>query len=56
MPSALIRAARGLPHDPSLLEYEHGVTSSRREEFTVIRREEDTAPAKATAPAAMARV
>lgn len=56
MPSALIRAARGLPYDPSLLEYEHGVTSSRREEFTVIRREQETASAEATTPVAMARV
>ncbi len=39
MPSALIRMARGLPADPALLEYEHGVTSVRREEFTVISRE-----------------
>lgn len=41
MPSALIRSALGLPHDPALLEYEHGVTSARREEFTVIARESD---------------
>ncbi|AGS35331.1 hypothetical protein B841_09290 [Corynebacterium maris DSM 45190] len=38
MPAALIRSARGLPHDPELLEYEPGVTTVRREEFTVISR------------------
>lgn len=36
MPSALIRAAAGLDHLPELLEYEYGVTTARREEFTVI--------------------
>lgn len=36
MPSALIRSAAGLEHIPSLLEYEHGITTARREEFTVI--------------------
>ncbi len=39
MPAALIRSAAGLEHDPALLEYEHGVTTARREEFTIISRE-----------------
>lgn len=38
MPSALIRAAAGLEHLPELLDYEIGVTSARREEFSVIAR------------------
>lgn len=42
MPAALIRSARGLPHDPTLLEYETGVTTVRREEFTVISRGADS--------------
>ena len=36
MPSAIVRAVAGLEHQPELLEYETGVTSARREEFTVI--------------------
>lgn len=36
MPSALIRSAAGLTHIPSLLDYEYGITTARREEFTVI--------------------
>ncbi|GAA4476651.1 ATP-grasp domain-containing protein [Enteractinococcus fodinae] len=36
MPSALVRAAAGLAHLPELLDYEHNVTTARREEFTVI--------------------
>lgn len=40
MPSALIRAAAGLEHLPELLDYEIGVTSARREEFSVIARTE----------------
>lgn len=45
MPAALIRALRGLEHDPAMLQYEPGVTSTRREEFTVISRELDGAGA-----------
>lgn len=37
LPSALIRSAAGLEHLPELLSYEVGVTTARREEFTVIR-------------------
>ncbi|HEY4577811.1 MAG TPA: ATP-grasp domain-containing protein [Yaniella sp.] len=36
MPGAIIRAMAGLKHDPELLKYELGVTTVRREEFTVI--------------------
>ncbi|MGP6174875.1 ATP-grasp domain-containing protein [Corynebacterium sp. A21] len=36
LPSALIRSAAGLDEIPSLLDYEHGVTTARREEFTVL--------------------
>lgn len=36
MPSALVRAAAGLEHLPELLEYQEGLTTARREEFTVI--------------------
>lgn len=36
MPSALVRAAAGLEHLPELLDYEYGLTTARREEFTVI--------------------
>jgi carbamoyl-phosphate synthase large subunit len=43
VPAALIRSARGLGPDPALLEYEIGVTSTRREGFTVIARESATA-------------
>ena len=38
MPSALVRSVAGLEHDPTLLAYEYGVTTTRREEFTVIAR------------------
>lgn len=38
LPAALIRAVRGLPHDPELLSYQDGVTTVRREEFTAISR------------------
>lgn len=40
MPSALVRAAAGLEHLPELLDYDMGVTTVRREEFTVIARAE----------------
>lgn len=36
MPATLVRAAAGLDHLPELLDYEYGVTTARREEFTVI--------------------
>ncbi|WP_157674218.1 ATP-grasp domain-containing protein [Agrococcus carbonis] len=39
VPAALIRSVRGLEPDPALLDYEIGVTSTRREAFTVIGRE-----------------
>lgn len=42
LPSALIRSAAGLEHLPELLDYELGVTTVRREEFTVLRRETDS--------------
>lgn len=54
MPSVLIRMLRGLPHDPSLLDYEHGVTSVRHEEFTVIGRERES-PRTEPEPVAAAR-
>lgn len=38
LPATLIRSVAGLEHDPALLDYEHGVTTARREEFTVIDR------------------
>lgn len=38
MPAALVRSLAGLAPDPSLLDYEHGVTTAKREEFTVISR------------------
>lgn len=38
VPAALVRLAAGLDHDAALLDYEVGVTSARREEFTVIAR------------------
>lgn len=36
LPSALVRLAAGLDHDPSLLDYQIGVTTARHEDFTVI--------------------
>lgn len=36
LPAALVRLAAGLGHDPSLLDYAVGVTTARREEFTVL--------------------
>ncbi|MBB5832724.1 ATP-grasp domain-containing protein [Brachybacterium aquaticum] len=36
LPAALIRSAVGLEPDPELLRYRVGVTSARREEFTVV--------------------
>ena len=44
MPAALIRSAAGLEHAPELLDYDHGVTIARHEQFSVIQR----APAEAT--------
>lgn len=38
MPAALLRSVAGLEPDPALLEYEIGVATARREEFTVIER------------------
>lgn len=38
MPSAIVRAVAGLDHNPELLNYDTGVTSARREEFSVIAR------------------
>lgn len=38
MPAALIRSVAGRKHDPALLDYEVGVATARREEFTVITR------------------
>jgi carbamoyl-phosphate synthase large subunit len=38
LPAALLRSAAGLGDDPSLLGYELGVTTARREEFTVLPR------------------
>lgn len=40
MPSAIVRSAIGLEHLPELLDYEHNVTTARREEFTVIARDQ----------------
>ncbi|PWH06146.1 hypothetical protein DEO23_10090 [Brachybacterium endophyticum] len=36
LPGALVRSAAGLAADPSLLRYQAGVTTARREEFTVV--------------------
>lgn len=36
MPSALVRSLAGLSPNPELFDYEIGVTTARREEFTVI--------------------
>lgn len=39
LPAALIRSAAVLEHEPWLLDYEIGVSTARREEFTVISRQ-----------------
>lgn len=36
LPSALLRSVAGMPEVPSLLDYELGITTARREEFTVL--------------------
>lgn len=36
LPSALLRSVAGMPELPTLLDYELGVTTARREEFTVL--------------------
>lgn len=36
LPSALLRSVAGMPELPSLLDYELGITTARREEFTVL--------------------
>lgn len=44
LPAAVIRSAAGLAHQPELLDYAVGVTTVRREEFSVLRRDETLAP------------
>ena len=41
MPSALVRSLAGLPPIPELFDYALGVTTARREEFTVIAQENE---------------
>lgn len=42
LPAVIVRALAGLAVEPSLLEYRLGITTARREEFTVVHEEMDT--------------